>query len=167
MTEAATFFDESLEGIVRVSVVATGIDNLGATRQTQPAHSLTELAGRLRNDSRRSGDPPAFFGMTEQALLRTRGRPPRPARATSAHISSRNLMAPRSFAATIRDGAFPSRTRRPPSLSVFGKNSPMGGQRSRSADPETLRDGRGSDAERPRQLRAPGKSVRFPWGPSA
>ena len=62
-------FDESLEGIVRVSVVATGIDNLGATRQTQPAHSLTELAGRLRNDSRRSGDPPAFFGMTEQALL--------------------------------------------------------------------------------------------------
>ncbi|HWY46892.1 MAG TPA: cell division protein FtsZ, partial [Bryobacteraceae bacterium] len=63
-------FDESLEGIVRVSVVATGIDNLGATRQTQPAHSLTELAGRLRNDSRRSGDPPAFFGMTEQALLR-------------------------------------------------------------------------------------------------
>src|SRR5213083_1707690 len=30
-------FDESLEGIVRVSVVATGIDNLGATLQTQPA----------------------------------------------------------------------------------------------------------------------------------
>ena len=77
-------FDESLEDIVRVSVVATGIDNLGATRQTQPAHSLTELAGRLRNDSRRSaeqiersapgrqlsGDAPAFFRMTEQALLR-------------------------------------------------------------------------------------------------
>src|SRR5271168_4982093 len=39
-------FDESLEGIVRVSVVATGIDNLGAARQTQPAGSLTELAGR-------------------------------------------------------------------------------------------------------------------------
>jgi cell division protein FtsZ len=38
-------FDESLEGIVRVSVVATGIDNLAAI----PAHSLTELAGRLRN----------------------------------------------------------------------------------------------------------------------
>ena len=49
-------FDESLEGIVRVSVVATGIDNLGATRQTQPAHSLTELAGRLRNDSPRIAD---------------------------------------------------------------------------------------------------------------
>src|SRR5438552_18182797 len=47
-------FDESLEGIVRVSVVATGIDNLGATRQTRPAGELTELAGRLRNDSHRS-----------------------------------------------------------------------------------------------------------------
>jgi hypothetical protein len=73
-----------MEDIVRVSVVATGIDNLGATRQTQAAHSLTELAGRLRNDSRRSaeqiehsatgrqlsGDAPAFFRRPEQALLR-------------------------------------------------------------------------------------------------
>jgi cell division protein FtsZ len=46
-------FDESLEGIVRVSVVATGIDNLGTT---QPAGSLTELAVRLRNDNRRIAD---------------------------------------------------------------------------------------------------------------
>ena len=49
-------FDESLEGIVRVSVVATGIDNLGAARQAQQG-SLTELAGRLRNDSHRSAEP--------------------------------------------------------------------------------------------------------------
>jgi cell division protein FtsZ len=49
-------FDESLKGIVRVSVVATGIDNLGTTRQTQPAGSLTELAVRLRNDNRRIAD---------------------------------------------------------------------------------------------------------------
>ena len=42
-------FDESLDGIVRVSVVATGIDNLGAPRQVQPAGSITELASRLRN----------------------------------------------------------------------------------------------------------------------
>ena len=49
-------FDESLEGIVRVSVVATGIDNLGTTRQTQPAGSLTELAVRLQNDNRRIAD---------------------------------------------------------------------------------------------------------------
>jgi cell division protein FtsZ len=49
-------FDESLEGIVRVSVVATGIDNLGATCQTQPADTLTELAARLRNDNLRNAE---------------------------------------------------------------------------------------------------------------
>ena len=50
-------FDESLEGIVRVSVVATGIDNLGPARQTQAAESsLTDFAGRLRHDSRRIAD---------------------------------------------------------------------------------------------------------------
>jgi cell division protein FtsZ len=43
-------FDESLEGIVRVSVVATGIDNLDATRQAQPPPSPMELAGKLRNE---------------------------------------------------------------------------------------------------------------------
>ena len=46
-------FDEGMEGMVRVSVVATGIDNPDPTCQTQPAESLlTELAGRLRNVSR-------------------------------------------------------------------------------------------------------------------
>jgi len=50
-------FDEGLEGIVRVSVVATGIDNPDPACQTQPAESsLPELAGRLRNDSRRIAD---------------------------------------------------------------------------------------------------------------
>jgi cell division protein FtsZ len=49
-------FDEGLEGIVRVSVVATGIDNLGTASQTPPADSLTELAVRLRNDNRRLAD---------------------------------------------------------------------------------------------------------------
>jgi cell division protein FtsZ len=45
-------FDEGLEGVVRVSVVATGIDNLDPTCQTQPAENLlTELAGRLHNVS--------------------------------------------------------------------------------------------------------------------
>ena len=49
-------FDESLQGIVRVSVVATGIDNLGETRQTQPTGSLTELASRLRKENHRSAE---------------------------------------------------------------------------------------------------------------
>jgi len=47
-------FDESLEGIVRVSVVATGIDSTGAAHQIQPAESaLRELVGKLRNDGHR------------------------------------------------------------------------------------------------------------------
>jgi cell division protein FtsZ len=47
-------FDESLEGIIRVSVVATGID--AASVQRSPAHAenaLKELAGKLRSDNRR------------------------------------------------------------------------------------------------------------------
>ena len=47
-------FDESLEGIIRVSVVATGIDNANAPRKQQPTESaLKELAGKLRSDSKR------------------------------------------------------------------------------------------------------------------
>jgi cell division protein FtsZ len=62
-------FDESLEGIVRVSVVATGIDNTGAASQIQSAEcALTELAGKLRNDSRHP---------TER--IERRVQPPRPA----------------------------------------------------------------------------------------
>jgi cell division protein FtsZ len=49
-------FDESLDGIIRVSVVATGIDNTGKMSLPPPAQAesaLKELAGKLRNDSRR------------------------------------------------------------------------------------------------------------------
>jgi cell division protein FtsZ len=60
-------FDESLEGVVRVSVVATGIDNLGSRQAQEAERSLADLAGRLRNDNRRVVDriqrrspPPAF-----------------------------------------------------------------------------------------------------------
>jgi cell division protein FtsZ len=67
-------FDESLEGIVRVSVVATGIDNLDPARQAQAAESsLAGLAGRLRNDSRR------IAGRIERSPLLTQSeRPPVP-----------------------------------------------------------------------------------------
>src|SRR3981081_369710 len=82
-------FDETLEGIVRVWVVATGIDNLGPARQTQPAESsLTELAGRLRNDSRRIADRierSAPLPQLESPPLRPPARPPagRPAQPLS------------------------------------------------------------------------------------
>jgi cell division protein FtsZ len=48
-------FDESLEGIIRVSVVATGIDQTGAQRQPSQAESaLKELAGKVRAENRRT-----------------------------------------------------------------------------------------------------------------
>jgi len=57
-------FDANLEGVVRVSVVATGIDNLAATRERQPTESsFTDLAGRLSADRRRVPDrapPPQY-----------------------------------------------------------------------------------------------------------
>jgi len=45
-------FDETLDGIIRVSVVATGIDHIGTAHK--PAESaLKELAGKVRSDTRR------------------------------------------------------------------------------------------------------------------
>jgi cell division protein FtsZ len=50
-------FDENLEGIIRVSVVATGIDNVGAARKPQPAESaLADLAAKLRGNAHRIAD---------------------------------------------------------------------------------------------------------------
>jgi len=50
-------FDESLEGIIRVSVVATGIDHVGMQRQPlQPEAALKELASKMRSDNRRAAE---------------------------------------------------------------------------------------------------------------
>jgi cell division protein FtsZ len=80
-------FDANLEGIVRVSVVATGIDNLSQTRQAPPAEgSLTDLAGRLSNDRRRIAEriersvPPQYASAPSliPAARPTDARPARP-----------------------------------------------------------------------------------------
>ena len=51
-------FDESLEGIIRVSVVATGIDHTGVQQRptAQPEAELKELAGKMRRDIRSTAD---------------------------------------------------------------------------------------------------------------
>jgi len=51
-------FDESLEGIIRVSVVATGIDHVGVQQRptAQPEAALKELASKARTDIRRTAD---------------------------------------------------------------------------------------------------------------
>jgi cell division protein FtsZ len=53
-------FDEGLEGIIRVSVVATGIDQAVAARSAPPAPEsrLAEVAQRLRADSQRPAERP-------------------------------------------------------------------------------------------------------------
>jgi cell division protein FtsZ len=52
-------FDDSLEGVVRVSVVATGIDNRGAAHQTRHAdYGLTEINGKLRANISMDQSPP-------------------------------------------------------------------------------------------------------------
>src|SRR5689334_12994557 len=55
-------FDDSLEGIVRVSVVATGIDGTGAASQIQFGEcALPELTDKLRNDNTRSREELAKY----------------------------------------------------------------------------------------------------------
>jgi len=50
-------FDETLEGIIRVSVVATGIDNTGQLQKPAPAEkALRELAGKVRAETTRTAE---------------------------------------------------------------------------------------------------------------
>jgi cell division protein FtsZ len=50
-------FDESLEGIIRVSVVATGIDNAGQAQRPTPAESrAAEVTSKIRRETRRTAE---------------------------------------------------------------------------------------------------------------
>jgi cell division protein FtsZ len=93
-------FDETLEGLVRVSVVATGIDNLGSARQTQPAErSLSELGGRPGGDvhriagrSERSAPLPQLQNPSPRpVVLRSEGRPANPSSERQAAPQDRPL----------------------------------------------------------------------------
>ncbi len=76
-------FDESLEGIIRVSVVATGIDAGAVQRNPAQAESaLKELAGRIRGDSRRLAD--RIERTTPAALPAAQASAPQPAIAAAA-----------------------------------------------------------------------------------
>ena len=93
-------FDQSLEGKVRVSVVATGIDNLEPARELEPAESsFADLAGRLGNDSRRIAGridravpqmqpriPPL-----RAAVRQPDGQPPRPVAQYARHPAPQSL----------------------------------------------------------------------------
>ncbi|MBQ8105098.1 MAG: cell division protein FtsZ [Afipia sp.] len=85
-------FDESLDGIIRVSVVATGIDTVAASRAAPapvvtagaPASRLAELTARLRADNQR---------MQERAQQQKAAAAPAPVRATADQIDRAALAA--------------------------------------------------------------------------
>ena len=101
-------FDESLDGVVRVSVVATGIDNTDAARQTQSVQCApTKLAGNLRNDS------PRIAVRTERSAPLSQFERP-PLRATT-HLEGR----PATPASEYSHKAVPQ------SLDAYGRSSPV------------------------------------------
>jgi len=78
-------FDESLDGIIRVSVVATGIDNTGRMRDQGTAEvALKELAGKVRNEQRRAPAPQQAHAAYAQAPAPMQPPIPNPAIAHAA-----------------------------------------------------------------------------------
>jgi cell division protein FtsZ len=83
-------FDESLDGVIRVSVVATGIDAVARSAMPAPAASagpegrLAELTARLRADNQR---------MQERVAQQKQAAAPAPARASADQIDRAALAA--------------------------------------------------------------------------
>ena len=86
-------FDESLEGTVRVSVVATGIDNLGAARQTRPAEgSLIGLSRTTDRTDKQNAPLPQFGSPPLRLPARHRERQaPEPGSLHSRHAAQQSL----------------------------------------------------------------------------
>jgi len=99
-------FDDSLEGIVRVSVVATGIDNLEATPKAEPTSSLMELASRLRNENVR----------TAERIQQTAPRPQVQVASPALHPAARQFEQPQA-----RPISAPARTAAPRDIDAYGR----------------------------------------------
>jgi cell division protein FtsZ len=108
-------FDESLEGIIRVSVVATGIDHAMIQQQKpSPAENvLKELAGKLRNDSRRIADrvererPPQLAPLATPTSAPAAAAPAQTAPANTAATASHETAAHAAVAAAILPSSGP------------------------------------------------------------
>ena len=82
-------FDESLEGIIRVSVVATGIDHAGLQRSaTEPEARIAELTQKLRVDQLRADPPQRPAERIETRALATPTAPTAPSPQTSEAIEA-------------------------------------------------------------------------------
>ena len=78
-------FDESLEGIIRVSVVATGIDNAGATRAPKPAGKRAARARRQNAQRQPAGSPTGSNASTRPPI--DTGAMPRRRSKSAAHAA--------------------------------------------------------------------------------
>jgi cell division protein FtsZ len=83
-------FDESLDGIIRVSVVATGIDQALAQKQTLPQaeQRIAEVAHRLRGDNLRISERPERAEPMQQQLRPAAAAPVAPPASVNASIAS-------------------------------------------------------------------------------
>jgi cell division protein FtsZ len=116
-------FDDSLEGIVRVSVVATGIDNTTVTPQPQAGEgALTNLAEKLRHDSRHIADrsqqdssfrpmpiTPSLLGPAQEPSMASTASPERLRTPRVPRIDELTQNEIRAAQRTARDKSFPDK----------------------------------------------------------
>src|SRR6185437_7929876 len=82
-------FDETLEGIIRVSVVATGIDMANASRpSSHPEQALKELAGKMRAETVRIETARAETSRAAERIERVTVPMAAPAKASAAAVES-------------------------------------------------------------------------------
>jgi len=83
-------FDESLDGIIRVSVVATGIDQARVEKQALPQaeQRIAEVAHRLRGDNLRISERPERAEPMQQPLRPAAAAPAAPPASVNASIAS-------------------------------------------------------------------------------
>src|ERR1700691_3614037 len=83
-------FDESLDGIIRVSVVATGIDHAAAQRSTLPVaeQRIAEVAHRLRADNQRMAERVERAEPMQQQLRPAAAAPVTPPASVNASIAA-------------------------------------------------------------------------------
>ena len=96
-------FDESLEGVVRVSVVATGIDHIAtATRPASTESRLAELTNRLKADSQRVAERIERTEIPTRAAAATRAAQSTVEQAAAAAVAAAVLPQSASEEVTIR-----------------------------------------------------------------
>ncbi|MGD9739368.1 MAG: cell division protein FtsZ [Bauldia sp.] len=129
-------FDESLEGVIRVSVVATGIDNEAQMAAADKAPRVTEAAPRAAS---RPVVQPISNRAAEVAARRPASRPPeaQPAPAAVAPQAQPAAQAPAPSLATPRAPAIARPAMNDPDVSIAPMHvAPAGGYDHHDLDPE-------------------------------